>query len=138
MSDIWESSWDVLSETFQRIALSLNSQYPEMSWSSGHSDNRAFAFRAYAAFRRDRDTLRDVVASVDFRRFDSRLHYSADIGLDDGTVLADGPQGVVDASEGLRGVRAEIDAAIRDIVKFLEDGEQVLRGAIGDGPLPHA
>lgn len=66
MTDVWESAWDRLSETFRRVASSLSSSCPGMTWSAGHSDNQAFPFRAYAAFNRGSPESVDVVASVDF------------------------------------------------------------------------
>jgi hypothetical protein len=130
MNDIWEEVWGIVSETFQRIAASLGTCYPGMSWSSGHSDNNAFPFRAYAAFNQGSQGSEDVVASVDFHRSEDRIHYTADIGRDDGTILADGPAGVIDVSEGVASARAEIGAAVGSIVRFLEESEQVVRDAI--------
>lgn len=130
MNDIWEEVWGIISETFQRIAASLTTCYPRMSWSSGHSDNKAFPFRAYAAFNQDSQGSEDIVASVDFHRSEDRLRYSADIGRDDGTVLADGPTGIIDVSGGLASARAVIGTAVVSIVRFLETSEQVVRDAI--------
>jgi hypothetical protein len=130
MNDIWEDVWSTIGETFERISISLKVRFPEMSWSSDHSDNKAFPFRADAAFNRGPLGSEDVVASVDFHRSGDRLRYSVDIGLNDGTVLADGPMGIIDVSGGVTSARAEIEAAIRDIVRFLEASEQVLRDAI--------
>lgn len=129
MSDIWETVWDVISETFQRIAVSLKTRYPQMSWSSGHSDNSAFPFRAYVAFNQGFGV--DVVASVDFHRSEGILRYSADIGLDDGRVLADGPTGVINVANGLEAARAEIEAAVGDVTRFLEASGPTLQTAIG-------
>src|SRR5271168_1168296 len=68
MTDVWESAWDRLNETFRRVASSLSSSYPDMTWSAGHSDNEAFPFRAYATFNRGWPESADVVTSVDFHR----------------------------------------------------------------------
>lgn len=125
MNDIWEDVWDIVGETFRRIATSLSASYPKMSWSSGHSDNKAFPFRAFAAFNHASQGSESVVASVDFRRSEGKLRYSADIGRDDGTVLADGPTGIIDVSEGMTSARGEITAAVGSIVRFLEASEQV-------------
>lgn len=130
MNDIWEDVWSIISETFQRIAVSLTACFPDMSWSSGHSDNKAFPFRAYASFNQGPPGSEDIVASVDFHRSEDRLRYSADIGRDDGTVLADGPTGTIDISGGVASARAEIGAAVGSIVRFLEASEQVVRDAI--------
>lgn len=130
MNDIWEQVWDVVSEAFQRIAVSLRTSYPKMSWSSGHSDNKAFPFRAYASFNEGCQESEDVVASVDFHRSDDKLRYSTDIGRDDGTVLADGPSGILDASEGMASAKSEINAAVGSIVRFLEESEQLVREAV--------
>jgi hypothetical protein len=130
MNDIWEGAWDVLSETFRRIAGSLGQWFPEMSWSAGHSDNEAFAFRAYAAFSLSRGEPEGVVASVDVLRHGDELRYSADIGLGNGPVLADGPAGIIDVASGLAAAAADIDAAVMDITRFLEASESVLRGAL--------
>src|SRR5712691_6880942 len=101
-----------------------------MSWSSGHSDNKAFPFRAYATFNQGSQGSEDVVASIDFHRSGDKLRYSADIGRDDGTVLADGPTGTIDLSEGVASAREEIEAAAGSIVRFLEASEQVVRDAL--------
>lgn len=130
MNDIWEEIWDIVSDVFQRIAVSLCASYPKMSWSSGHSDNKAFPFRAYAAFNQGSQGSEDVVASIDFRRSEDELHYCADIGRDDGTVLADGPAGTIDLSEGLESARPEIEVAVGSIVRFLEGSKQVVADAI--------
>lgn len=130
MNDIWEEVWGLISETFRLIAASVSARYPEMSWSSGHSDNKAFPFRAYAAFNQGSQGSEDVVVSVDFHRSEDRLRYSADIGRDDGTVLADGPTGIIDVSEGFASARAEIEAAVGSIVRFLKASEQVVDDAI--------
>jgi hypothetical protein len=101
MTDVWESAWDRLSESFGRVASSLNSSCPDMTWSARHSDNKAFPFRAYATFNRGWPESVDVVASVDFRRqSNDELRFSADIGFDDGEVLIDGPSGSVDVASG--------------------------------------
>jgi hypothetical protein len=131
MSDIWESVWDLLSETFRRVGTALRSSYPDMTWSCGHTDNRAFPFRSYATFNRGGDDSEDVVISVDFHRSsDEQLRYSVDIGLDDGPVLADGPTGFIAVSEGLRSAESEIRAAVDSIIVFLETSEQVVRDAM--------
>jgi len=130
MNDIWEEVWVLTSDAFRGIAASLSERYPKMSWSSGHSDNRAFPFRAFAAFNRGSQGSEDIVASVDFHRSDDELRYSSDIGRDDGTVLADGPTGIIDVSGGIAAARAEIEAAVDSIVRFLESSEQVVRDAI--------
>jgi hypothetical protein len=102
MTDVWESAWDRLSETFRRVASSLSSSCPGMTWSAVHSDNKAFPFRAYATFNRGWPGSVDVVASVDFhRQSDGELRFTADIGFDDGEVLLDGPSGSVDVAGGL-------------------------------------
>jgi hypothetical protein len=133
MNDIWEVAWGMISEAFQRIAASLN-HCPKMSWSSCHSDNKAFPFRAYAAFNQGSNESEDVVASVDFHRSKDRLRYSADIGRDDGTELADGPTGTIDVSGGVASARTEIAAAVVSIVRFLEESEQVIYDAISRQP----
>lgn len=133
MNDIWETVWDDLSETFQRIVASLGSRFPEMSWTSGHNDNRFFPFRAYAALNSGRDCSEDVIASIDFRRRDGKLYYSADIGFDDGEILADGPSGVIDVSNGLEAERAQIHAAVNEIKQFLMANEFTFRNAIEKG-----
>jgi hypothetical protein len=130
MNDIWEDVWSDLGGTFERIAISLRASFPKMFWSSGHNDNEAFPFWAYAAFNQERRVSEDVVATVDFHRSEDELRYSADIIFDDGPVLADGPTGIIDVSGGVTSARAEIEAAVRDIVRFLEASEQVLRDAI--------
>jgi hypothetical protein len=132
MNDVWEEVWGIVSETFRRTAARLTARYPEMSWSSGHSENKAFPFRAYASFNQGSPGAEDVVVSVDFHRSDHKLGYSADIGNDDGTVLADGPAGIIDISQGIDSARADIKVAIVNIVRFLEDNEPVLSDAIGN------
>jgi hypothetical protein len=130
MTDVWESVWDLLSDEFRQIAAALSASYPEMSWSSGHGDNKSFPFRAYAAFNRGHEDAEDVIASIDFHRSNDELRYSADIGLDDGKVLADRPTGTIDVANGLARARPEVEAAVRDIKRFLEASESVFRGAL--------
>jgi hypothetical protein len=130
MNDIWEEIWDIINEAFRRIAVSLSNCCPTISWSSGHSDNKAFPFRAYATFNQDPSALGEVVVSIDFRKSEDGLRYSTDIGRDDGTVLADGPAGVIDVSEGVASARDEIATAVLRIVRFLDEAEQVVRGVI--------
>jgi hypothetical protein len=131
VTDVWESAWERLSESFRRVASSLGSSYPDMTWSSGHSDNKAFPFRVYAAFNRGHTGSEDVVASVDFHRSsDSGLRFSSDIGFDDGNLLTDGPSGIIHTGQGLLAARAEIEAAVKDIAEFLERSEPMLREAI--------
>ena len=131
MTDVWESAWDRLSETFQRVASSLSSSCPGMTWSAVHSDNRAFPFRAYATFNRGWPGSADVVASVDFhRQSNGELRFSADIGFDDGEVLLDGPSGSVDVAGGLVASRGEIDTAVMNISNFIEQNKSTLHKAM--------
>jgi hypothetical protein len=130
MNDIWEEIWDILNEAFRSIATSLSASHPEMSWSSGHSDNRAFPFRAYAAFNDGSQGSEDVVLSIDFHRSEEQLRFSSDIGCDDGTVLADGPSGAIDVSEGIASAKAEIEAAVGNILSFVNGSENVISDAI--------
>jgi hypothetical protein len=58
------------------------------------------------------------------------LRYSADIGRDDGTILADGPTANIDISHGVASARAEIRVAIFSIVQFLEESEQTVNDAM--------
>ena len=48
MADVWEAAWERLSETFLHVAWLLESSCPGVTWPSGHGDNKAFPFRAYA------------------------------------------------------------------------------------------
>ena len=131
MTDVWESAWDRLSETFRRVASSLGLSCPDMTWSAGHSDNEAFAFRAYATFNRGWPGSVDVVASVDFhRQFNGEFRFSADIGFDDGEVLLDGPSGSVDVAGGLVASRGEIDTAVMNISNFIEQNKSTLHKAM--------
>jgi hypothetical protein len=102
-----------------------------MTWSAGHSDNKAFPFRAYATFNRGWPESVDVVASVDFHRQpNGELRFSADIGFDDGEVLLDVPSGSVDIASGLLASRGEIDMAVIDITNFIEQSTSTLRKAL--------
>lgn len=131
MTDVWESAWDRLSGTFRRVASSLGSSSPDMIWSAGHSDNKAFACRAYATFNRGWPGSADVVASVDFhRQSNGELRFSADIGFDDGEVLLDGPSGNVDVADGLVASREEIDMAVMNITNFIEQSTSTLHKAM--------
>lgn len=131
MTDVWEAAWERLSETFRRVASLLESSCPGVTWSSGHGDNKAFPFRAYAAFNGGQPESEDVVASVDFHRSpENRLRFHADIGLDDGHLLADGPSGSINVGGGLFAARAEIDAAVKEIADFMERNAPMLREAI--------
>ena len=131
MTDVWESAWDRLSETFRRVASSLGLSCPDMTWSAGHSDNEAFAFRAYATFNRGWPGSVDVVASVDFhRQSNGELRFSADIGFDDGEVLLDGPSGSVEVVGGLVASRGEIDTAVMNISNFIEQNKSTLHKAM--------
>lgn len=131
MTDVWEAAWERLSETFRHVASLLGSSCPDMSWSSGHSDNKAFPFRAYAAFNGGQPGSEDVVASVDFHiSSDNGLRFTADIGLDDGRLLADGPSGSINVGGGLLSARVEIDAAVKEIADFMERNAPMLREAI--------
>jgi hypothetical protein len=131
MTDVWESAWDSLSETFRRVASSLGLSCPDMTWSAAHSDNEAFAFRAYATFNRGWPGSVDVVASVDFhRQFNGELRFRADIGFDDGEVLLDGPSGSIDVAGGLVASRGEIDTAVMNISNFMEQSTSTLHKAM--------
>jgi hypothetical protein len=131
MTDVWESAWDRLSETFRRVASSLGSSCPDMTWSAGHTDNEAFPFRAYATFNRGWPESPDVVASVDFHRLSNgELRFSADIGFDDGEILLDGPSGSVDVAGGLVASRGEIDTAVMNISNFIEQSTSTLYKAM--------
>jgi hypothetical protein len=131
MTDVWESAWDRLSETFRRVASSLSSSCPGMTWSAVHSDNKAFPFRAYATFNRGWPGSVDMVASVDFhRQSDGELRFTADIGFDDGEVRLDGPSGSVDVVGGLVASRGEIDTAVMNIGNFIEQNKSTLHKAM--------
>jgi len=131
MSDIWEIAWDIIDDALRQMTVSLASSYPEMSWSSGHSDNRSFPFRAYAAFNRGCGESEDIVVSADFRISGDKLRYSADVGLDDGKILADGSTGIINVASGLIEARSDVETATREITRFLAASEPVLRDALG-------
>jgi hypothetical protein len=101
-----------------------------MTWTSGHHDNSAFPFRAYAAYNQGSKKSEDVIASVDFRKSDLTLAYSADIGLDDGTILVDGPSGTIDIHDGVTSARVDIAEAFGAIVRFLEANAAVIYTAM--------
>ncbi|HKE67490.1 MAG TPA: hypothetical protein VKB59_23050 [Micromonosporaceae bacterium] len=128
MSDVWEDAWETIGAAFQRLAESLRSALPALSCSAGHSDNSAFPFRAYAAFTGGIDE--DVVVSVDFQRVEGGLRYAADIALDDGHVLDDGPTGIIHIGAGLQSASGEIDAVVDDIVLFIQASEPVIRSRV--------
>jgi hypothetical protein len=131
MSDIWESVWESVSEAYRRLSASLTSIYPGMKWSCGHGANKVFPFRAYGTFNRGAEGSEDIIASVDFHRpSGEELSYSADIGLDDGQVLADGPSGIISVINGLAAATPEIEAAVREVVAFLDSGTQVISAAM--------
>jgi hypothetical protein len=71
---------------------------------------------------------------VDFHRAsDEQLRYSADTGLDNGAVLADGPTGVVDVPLGMRASESGIKAAVDSLIQFFEATLQVLDDAMRSG-----
>jgi hypothetical protein len=134
MSDIWESVWESISEAYRRLSVPLNSIYPGMKWACGHSDNQAFPFRAYGTFNRGCEDSGDVVVAVDFHRSsDGQLRYSADVGLDDGQVLADGPEGMISIAAGLVAAAPEINAAVKKIVAFIDASVPVMHRAMEKG-----
>jgi hypothetical protein len=130
MNDIWEEAWDLIGATFERIGDALVSDYPDMYWSSGHSDNSAFPFRAYATFSRGFPVSKDIVASVDFHRSNDKLRCTVDVGRDDGTVLADGPTVFIDIPNGVATAWAEIRAAIDNTIRFLEENRRTIGDAV--------
>lgn len=131
MNDIWEETWETVSETFRQMAASLSARYPKIAWYSGHSDNQAFPFRAYAAFNLGSLGSEDVVVSIDFHRSEDKLRYSAYISRDDDVFMfADGPTGIIDVSAGVGSAKAEIEAAVGSMVRFLKESEQVVWDAI--------
>lgn len=130
MSDVWECVWEILSENLLRLAESLKEHHPGMHWSAGHSDNTSFPFRAYASFSHDSSSLDDVVASIDFHKSAQTLRYNVDIGHDDGTVLADGPTGIVDVSQGLGSAQGEINDVAAKIIRFLTESQQLISDAM--------
>jgi hypothetical protein len=131
MSDIWENVWEDVSEAYQRLSTSLIVSHAGMKWSCGHSDNNAFPFRAYASFNRGADGSMDVIASVDFQRSSpEKLRYSADIGLDDGQVLTDGPSGNISVASGIAAAAPEITTAVQEITAFLAANSQIIAQAM--------
>jgi deoxyribose-phosphate aldolase len=127
VSLIWEDAWEVLDEHFRRAAESLSAEHPTLSWSCGHSDNEAFPFRAYASFSGGTDET-DVVISFDVLRKGDELLYSADIALEDGRVLANGPTGAVTMTGDLAAVRDQIETAVRAAAAFVDES----RGLLGE------
>jgi hypothetical protein len=127
VSGTWDDIWAILNGRFRRIADSLQLDYPEMSWSAGHSANESFPFRAYATYRPRGEEHEEIVASVDFLRLRNELRYSADIGLDYGRILADGPGGVIEILDGMDPADEEILAATEQVADFLEVSESVFR-----------
>ena len=115
---MWEEVWQALNECFTRIADLLRAERPTLEWTSGHSDNEAFAFRAFASFSTRGPGEEDVVVSVDFERREGELYYSSDVAMEDGQVLADGPSGtLILATE--EAVRKEVKSAVNAIEKFV-------------------
>jgi hypothetical protein len=130
-SGLWESAWDMLNETLRRVASSLSSDFPAMTWSAGHNDNKAFPFRAYATFNGGEPESADVVVSVDVHRSpDDELQFNTYIGLDDGTVLAEGPTSSINVVNGLLASREEIDSAVTETSCFIERSVPLLRKTI--------
>lgn len=136
MSDVWESVWENINAACYRLSVPLSQAFPSLKWSCGHHDNKAFPFRAYATFNRGSEDAEDVVVSVDFHRpADDQLSYSADVGLDDGQILADGPSGTISTAAGLAAAVPEIRIATREIVAFITASGPLLRSAL-EGGLP--
>jgi len=59
------------------------------------------------------------VISVDVLKIDGALRYGADIALDDGQLLIDGPTGTVAVTEDLTALRREIETAIGKVARLL-------------------
>lgn len=134
VSLIWEDAWEVLNEHFRRVAESLMAQHPVMTWSCGHSDNEAFPFRAYASFSGRGQVETDVVISVDVLKKDGELSYSADVALEDGQVLADGPFGSIQITGDIASLRDQIEKVIREAAAFIDSSEALLSKQILRNP----
>jgi hypothetical protein len=134
VNDIWERVWTDVGDAFGRLAVSLRVRHPTLFWTAGHQDNNAFPFRAYASFNQPSRQGEDIVASVDFHRADDQLQYSCDIIVDDGTILAEGPEGIIDVSRGIAPARAEIEQAVGRMIQFLEASEKILSDAVAQRP----
>jgi hypothetical protein len=134
MNLIWEDAWEVLNEHFRRLAESLLADHPLMTWSCGHSDNEAFPFRAYASFTSRGPAETDVVISVDVLKRPGELRYSADIALEDGQVLADGPTGTIKITGDIASLRDQIETMIREEVAFIDSSEALLSKQIRSSP----
>ena len=134
MSLIWEDAWEVLNEHFRRVAESLMAHHPVMTWLCGHSDNEAFPFRAYASFSGRGPAETDVVISVDVLKKEGELWYSADVALEDGQVLADGPIGTIKITRDIASLREQIENVIREAAAFIDSSEALLSKQIRRNP----
>lgn len=134
MSLAWEDAWDVLNQHFRSAAESLLADHPVMTWSCGHSDNEAFPFRAYASFSGRGPAETDVVISVDFLKKEDEIWYSADVALEDGQVLADGPVGTINITGDIASLRDQIETAIREAAAFIDSSEALLSKLIRRSP----
>jgi hypothetical protein len=134
VSLIWEDAWEVLNEHFRRVAESLMAHHPVMTWLCGHSDNEAFLFRAYASFSGRGPAETDVVISVDVLKKEGELWYSADVALEDGQVLADGPMGTIKITRDIASLREQIENVIREAAAFIDSSEALLSKQIRRNP----
>ena len=124
----WEHVWDVLNEGFADLARGLAADHPGVQWSVGHHDNETILLSGYLSFTYDPVMGDDdLVASVGVYRRDDHLHWTSDLILDTGQVLADGPSSDIPLT-------ADLDAwthtMLRESLAFLAQHRPLLDGEI--------
>jgi hypothetical protein len=85
--------WSILSDAFGSILRSVQGTMPGARMTAGHSYNDAFPFRAYAEYSIGEQV---VDLSFDVQVKDSRIHAMGDIALENGAIVKDLMQAVVE------------------------------------------
>lgn len=128
MNVVWEDVWDSVDTHFQVLAATLKTCNPQLWWSSLHSENRVFPFRAYATFSREGiPGDEDVVVSLTFKSNGARLAFSSDISRGDGSILADGPTRSLPLSTHTGAVREWIIDSATCGLRFVDENTALLR-----------
>lgn len=128
MTVIWEEVWDLVNDSFERVAADLRMRNGRMWWTCGHADNPVFPFWATASFNRDGIAgEEDVVLSLTFKLSDGVLSFTSDIGRGEGEILSDGPVGQRPMATDTTELRVWIMDGVRQALAYFEEALPLLR-----------
>lgn len=117
-----------LEAIFAVLARKLRGANLALSSSIGHTANNAFLLRAYLALKKHAQGD-ELAVIVDVRDVDGQLVIASNVGMDDGTIVAQGGVTEISISEDASTCAHAIDDWFLEFEEFLGTNEQTISEA---------